>query len=48
MLSRMHPTGQVLNFGNQREISNRGTENMHALIHIADAPTIDEIDSTKR
>ena len=38
----MHPIGQILNFGNQREFQNRGTEHVHAPINIVDAPKIDE------
>ena len=38
----MHPTSQVLNFDDQREFQNRGAEHMHALIHIVDAPKLDE------
>ena len=42
MQSGMHPIGQILNFANQRKFRNRETEHMHALIHIEDAPKIDE------
>ena len=42
MQSGMHPIGQTLNFSNQRKFRNRETEHMHALIHIEDAPKIDE------
>ena len=38
----MHPTGQILNFYDQREFQTRGTEHMHAPIPIADAPKVDE------
>ena len=38
----MHPIGQILNFGDQREFQNRGIEHMHAPIHIVDASKIDE------
>ena len=38
----MHPIGQILNFDDQREFQNRGTEHMHAPIHVVDAPKIDE------
>ena len=41
-LSGMHPIGQILNFDERREFKNRGTEHMHAPIHIVDAPKIDE------
>ena len=40
--SGVHPIGQILNFDNQREFQNRGTEHMLVRIHIADAPKIDE------
>ena len=40
--SGMHPIGQILNFDNQREFQNRGTEHMHVPIHIVDAAKIDE------
>ena len=42
ILSGMHPIGQILNFVDRREFQNRGTEHMHAPIHIVDAPKIDE------
>ena len=42
ILSGMHPTGQILNFDDQREFQNRGTEHIHAPIHIVDFPKIDE------
>ena len=42
ILSGMHLIGQSLNFEDQREFQNRGTEHMHASIHIVDAPRIDE------
>ena len=42
ILSGMYPIGQILNFDNQREFQNTGTKHMHALIHIVDAPKIDE------
>ena len=35
ILSGMHPIGQILNFEDQREFQNRGTEHMHAPIHIS-------------
>ena len=38
----MHPTGQIWNFDERRKFQNTGTEHMHAPIHIADAPKIDE------
>ena len=38
----MHHNGQILNFDDRREFQNRETEHMHAPIHIADAPKIDE------
>ena len=38
----MYPIGQILNFDDQGEFQNRGTEHMHAPIHIVDAPKIDE------
>ena len=42
ILSAMHPIGQILNFDDQREFQNSGTEHRHAAIYIADAPKIDE------
>ena len=42
ILSDMHSIGQILNFADRRELQNRGTEHMHAPIHIVDAPKIDE------
>ena len=42
ILSGMHPIGQILNFDDRREFQNRGTEHMHAPIHVVDAPKIDE------
>ena len=38
----MHPIGQILNFDDEKEFQNRGIEHMHALIHIVDAPKINE------
>ena len=38
----MHPIGQILNFDDRREFQNRGTEHIHAPIHVVDAPKIDE------
>ena len=38
----MHPIGQILNFDDRTEFQNRGTEHMHAPIHIVDAPKIGE------
>ena len=38
----MHPIGQILKFYHQREFQDRGTEDMHAPIYIADASKIDE------
>ena len=37
----MHPIGQILYFDDRREFQNRGTERMHAPIHVADAPKIE-------
>ena len=34
----MHSIGQILNFDAQREFQKRGTEHIHAPIHVADAP----------
>ena len=42
ILSGMHPIGQILKFDDWREFQNRGTEHMHAPIHIVDAPKIGE------
>ena len=33
----IHPLGQILNFDDQRESQNRGTEHMHAPIHVVQA-----------
>ena len=38
----MHLIGQSLNFDDRGEFQNRGTEHMHAPIHIVNAPKIDE------
>ena len=46
-LSGMHPIGQILNFDERREFKNRGTEHMHARIHIVDAPKIDENENSE-
>ena len=43
----MHPIGQILNFNDRRELQNRGTEHMHAPIHVVDAPKIDENNDSK-
>ena len=42
ILSGMHPISQILNFDKTREFQNRGTEHMHAPIHIVNAPKIYE------
>ena len=42
ILSGMHPVGKILNFDDQSEFQNRGTEHMHAPIHIVDVPKIEE------
>ena len=46
-LSGMHPIGQILNFDERREFKNRGTEHMHAPIHIVDVPKIDENENSE-
>ena len=38
----MHPIGQILNVDDQTEFQNSRTEHIHTLIHIVDAPKIDE------
>ena len=45
--SVMHTIGQIWNFDNRREFENRGTEHMHAQIHVVDAPKIDESKSSE-
>ena len=47
ILSGMHPIGQILNFEDQREFQNRGTEHMHTPIHIVDIPKTDENEDSK-
>ena len=42
ILRGMHHTVQILNFDDQREFQNRGTEHTHSPIHIVDASKIDE------
>ena len=42
ILSGMHPIGQILNYDERREFQNRGTEHIHAPIHIVGAPILDE------
>ena len=42
ILSGIYPIGQILNFEDQREFQNRGTEHMQVPIHIVDAPKIDK------
>ena len=42
ILSGIYPIGQILNFDDRREFQSRGTEHMHAPIHVVDAPKIDE------
>ena len=46
ILSGMHPIGEILNYDERREFQNRGTEHIHAPIHIKDAPKIDEDDDS--
>ena len=48
ILSGMNPIGQILNFDDRREFWNRGTEYMHAPIHVLDAPKTDEKTTTAR
>ena len=45
--SVMHTIGQIWNFDDRREFENRGTEHMHAQIHVVDAPKIDENKSSE-
>ena len=42
ILSGMHPIGQILNFEDQKKFEIRGTEHMHAPIHILDIQEIDK------
>ena len=42
ILNGMHHIGQILNFDDRREFQNRGTEQIHAPIHVVDALKIDE------
>ena len=39
--SGMYPIAQILNFDDRREFQNRGTEHMHAPIHVVDTPKTD-------
>ena len=43
----MHPVGQIIIFNEKRELQNRGTEDMHASVHVIDALRLDENDETK-
>ena len=47
ILSGMHPIGQILNYDERREFQNRGTEHIHAPIHVLGAPKIDENDDSE-
>ena len=42
MMMQLMQIGQILNFDYQRKFQNRGTEHMHAPIHIVDAAKINE------
>ena len=42
ILSGMHPVGQILNYDDRREYQGRGTQHLHAPIHVKDAPKLDE------
>ena len=41
ILSGLHPICQSLNFDDRREFPNRGTQDMHAPIHVVNAPKVD-------
>ena len=43
ILNGIHPIGQILNFDSQREFQNRGTEHIHAPIHVVDAQKDSEV-----
>ena len=47
ILSGMHPIGQILNYDNRSEFQKRGGEHIHSLIHVKDAPKIDENDDSE-
>ena len=42
LLSGMHPVGQIINYDDRREYQGRGTQHLHAPIHIEGAPKLDE------
>ena len=42
LLSGMHPVGQILNYDDKREYQGRGTQHVHAPVHIKDAPKLDK------
>ena len=41
ILSGLNPAGQSSNFDGRREFQKRGTEHMHALIHVVESPKVD-------
>ena len=47
LYSGMHPIGQILNHDERREFQSRGAEHTHAIIHVKDAPKLDEDDDSK-
>ena len=42
VLSGMHPKGELLDYNDKREYALRGTQHLHAIVHVKDAPKLDE------
>ena len=38
----MLPIGHILNYDERREFQSRGTDHIHALVHISDAPRLED------
>ena len=41
LFSGMHPVGQIINIDDRREYQQRGTQHVHAIIHVENAPKLD-------
>ena len=41
ILGGLHPIGQILNYDERGEFQDRGTEHIHAPVHVENAPTIE-------
>ena len=46
LYSGMHPIGQILNHDDRREFQGRGAQHPHIMIHVKNAPKLDEDDDS--